>query len=549
MDLNTTEAMGLEEGVSAEEMDGVESSEALALLTQMCLIILVFIVGWQLEKRHIDWISEAAVGLIVGVAAGGIAFIYSHKFNASAYSDWMNFSPDFFFFALLPPIIFEAGYSLDPRYFFSNFDAICTLAFLGTFVSAVIITVLVWGFGEIGLCYKLTFLQAGLFGSLISATDPVTTLAILGNVKADQNLYYLIFGESVLNDAVAIVMYQTLNQFQHQTFSAAAIGKAFGTFLLIFVGSCVIGGGIGLLSTLFYRFAQFKKESHYNIAEACLLVPIPVAAYMAAEGLRLSGIVAILFCGIVMARYTRRNLTETTSSTSLSFFKILAKLSETFVFIYMGLSLFLGHQTFSMLSMWLLLLVSFIGMLIARVCNVFPNIFIVNKRRSSRTKITKNHQLFLWFSGLRGAIAFALAMKSPDDVGEEAGGVIFSTTLVIVLITVLLFGGFTPFLLGKLDVLDKGNYRNLEDTEAEPFTSPNNKDKSSERDFNGNMDSGGIEMASFEGFGDTPSPSNREPESEFANDTPLKKFIRTASGKVNLVEIDKQLHKVFVTPD
>ena len=73
-------------------------------------------------------------------------------------------------------------------------------------MSAVIITVLVWGFGAIGLCYKLTFLQAGLFGSLISATDPVTTLAILGNVKADQNLYYLIFGESVLNDAVAIVM-------------------------------------------------------------------------------------------------------------------------------------------------------------------------------------------------------------------------------------------------------------------------------------------------------------------------------------------------------
>jgi sodium/hydrogen exchanger 8 len=411
----------------------------------------------------------------------------------------------------------------------------------------------VWGFGAIGLCYKLTFLQAGLFGSLISATDPVTTLAILGNVKADQNLYYLIFGESVLNDAVAIVMYQTLNQFQHQHFSAAAVGKAFGTFLLIFVGSCVIGGGIGLLSTLFYRFAQFKKESHYNIAEACLLVPIPVAAYMAAEGLRLSGIVAILFCGIVMARYTRRNLTETTASTSLSFFKILAKISETFVFIYMGLSLFLGHQTFSMLSMWLLLLVSFIGMLIARVCNVFPNIFLVNKRRSPRNKITKNHQLFLWFSGLRGAIAFALAMKSPDDVGEEAGGVIFSATLVIVLITVLIFGGFTPFLLGKLDVLDKGTYKNLDDAEAEPFSlaaSNNNKEKTSERDFN--VESGGIEMASFGGFDDnatTPTSNREQSESEFANDTPLKKFIRTASGKVNLVEIDKQIHKVFVTPD
>ena len=69
----------------------------------ICLvfIIIVFIVGWQLEKRHVHWISEAAVGLIIGVAAGGIAYVTTHEFNVSSYADWMNFDPDFFFFALL----------------------------------------------------------------------------------------------------------------------------------------------------------------------------------------------------------------------------------------------------------------------------------------------------------------------------------------------------------------------------------------------------------------------------------------------------------------
>ncbi len=201
------DAVAADVGTVVADMAGnEESSEALALLTQMVLITLVFVVGWQLEKRHVSWISEAAVGLIVGIVAGGVAYATTHKLDASAYSDWMNFDPDFFFFALLPPIIFDAGYSLDPGHFFGNFDAICMLAFLGTSVSAAIITSLVWGFGALGVGYRLSFLQAGLFGSLISATDPVTTLAILGNVRADQNLYYLIFGESVLNDAVAIVM-------------------------------------------------------------------------------------------------------------------------------------------------------------------------------------------------------------------------------------------------------------------------------------------------------------------------------------------------------
>ena len=316
------------------------------------------------------------------------------------------------------------------------------------------------------------------------------------------------------------------------------------------MGSCFIGSAFGLLSSLFYRYAQFRKESEYNIVEACLLVPVPVAAYMAAEAAGLSGIVSILFCGIVMASYTRQNLTETTSKMSLSFFKVVAKVAETFVFIYMGLSLFLGHQTFTMPSMWFMFIVSFIAMLMARVANVYPNCFIVNLRRSPREKISKNHQLFLWFSGLRGAIAFALAMKSTNDVGEEAGGVMFSTTLLIVLVTVIIFGGMTPFMLSKLDVLDKSNgdtpygtpsYHNL-DSEHQRM-----KDHQSDRDM-GEVDMSEVEMSELELSADVSSMA-LQTDVGSSSDTPLRKFIRTASGKINVQEIDKTIHKVFVSPE
>ena len=96
---------------ATEEAGGEEASEALALLTQMILIIIVFIVGWQLEKRHVHWISEAAVGLIIGVAAGGIAYVTTHEFNVSSYADWMNFDPDFFFFGHFGFDIAESSHS------------------------------------------------------------------------------------------------------------------------------------------------------------------------------------------------------------------------------------------------------------------------------------------------------------------------------------------------------------------------------------------------------------------------------------------------------
>mmetsp|Transcript_9693 Transcript_9693/g.24830 ORF Transcript_9693/g.24830 Transcript_9693/m.24830 type:complete len:560 (+) Transcript_9693:143-1822(+) len=525
----------------AGEVDNLENLEALAVLTQVSLVILVLVIGYQLEKRHVFWLSEAAVGLVVGIAVGAFTFLATRS-NDSPYKAWMGFDPEFFFFVLLPPIIFDAGYSLDPKYFFGNFDAICLLAFFGTFVSAVVISSFVWLMGRVGACYGLTFLQAGLFGSLISATDPVTTLAILGNVNADQNLYYLIFGESVLNDAVAIVMYHTLNTFQHEDgFSLKSVGKALGTFLLIFLGSCFVGGGIGLLSSLFFRFMDFKGSSHYNIVEACLLVPISIAAYMAAEGAQLSGIVSILFCGIVMARYTRRNLSVRTSDLSLSLFKILAKVSEVFVFIYMGSSLFLAESTLTEWSTWTLFVLAFLAMLVARVCNVFPSCFLTNLIRPGPKKISPRHQAFLWFSGLRGAIAFALALKSKQDVGDEAGQVIFSTTLLIVLVTVFAFGGATPSLLSRLGVLATDRRRELDYHHLHSNTGSMSADDNRSQ---------GIELTPTKypesTLDDRPPPSYDEVQDDPIS--PFKQLLRSASGKVSLEEIDKQIEKVFVSP-
>lgn len=138
-----------------------------------------------------------------------------------------TFDPEIFFNIILPPIIFYAGYSLKrvsgmtrmkfvtnnspifQKYFFRNLGAILTFAIIGTTISAFLIGVLMYGAVKLwpaALSNDFTFLDTLFFGALISPTDPLTILAIFHDLQVDVNLYALVFGESVLNDAVAIVL-------------------------------------------------------------------------------------------------------------------------------------------------------------------------------------------------------------------------------------------------------------------------------------------------------------------------------------------------------
>lgn len=120
-----------------------------------------------------------------------------------------TFDPEIFFNIILPPIIFYAGYSLKRKYFFRNLGAILTYAIVGTTISAFLVGGLMYGCVKLmpaSLSNSFSFLDTLYFGALISPTDPLTILAIFHDLNVDVNLYALVFGESVLNDAVAIVL-------------------------------------------------------------------------------------------------------------------------------------------------------------------------------------------------------------------------------------------------------------------------------------------------------------------------------------------------------
>ncbi|GKV18869.1 hypothetical protein SLEP1_g29194 [Rubroshorea leprosula] len=175
---------------------------------------------------------------------------------------------------------------------------------------------------------------------------------------------------------------------------------------------------------------------------------------MLAEGLGLSGIVSILFTGIVMKRYTYSNLSENSQRFVSAFFHLISSLAETFTFIYMGFDIAMEQHSWSHVG-FIFFSILFIG--VARAANVFSCAYLVNLVRPIHRKIPLKHQKALWYSGLRGAMAFALALQSIHDLPDGHGQTIFTATTAIIMLTVLLIGGSTGTMLEALQVVGDGH--------------------------------------------------------------------------------------------
>ncbi|CAM6096412.1 unnamed protein product [Calypogeia fissa] len=419
---------------------------SISILLQLVMLGLAFVLGHILRRHKIYYLHEASASLLIGLFAGAVANISNTE---ERFRQWFNFREEFFFLVLLPPIIFHSGYSLQPKPFFSNFGAICTFAIVGTFLASIITGILVYLGGLFFLMYRLSFQESLIFGSLISATDPVTVLGIFQELGTDVNLYALVFGESVLNDAVAISLYRSFMSIRHNPSTHHSILAGTWRFFEIFGGSMFTGTSVALACALLFKYTGLAVNRLHNL-ESCLIVLFPYAAYMLAEGLGLSGIVSILFCGILMKHYTFSNLSDSTRSFTAGFFHLISSLAETFVFIYMGVDIAIEKHSWGHVGF---IFFSIIFILVARAANVFPCAYIVNFFRSDSRKIPVAHQKALWFGGLRGAMAFALALQSVHDLPDGHGRAIVTATTAIVVVTVLFVGGGISTVLEKLDVV------------------------------------------------------------------------------------------------
>ncbi|GAA5884475.1 hypothetical protein JCM3774_005579 [Rhodotorula dairenensis] len=405
-----------------------------ALLLVLLLLILSFWVSYYLKVHRIRSIHETIVALFSGMLVGALVRLAP----GHVVQDMIAFKSTILLNVLLPPIILNSGYQLKQEHFFRHFHVILTFAFAGTFISAVALGVIVYLYSLLGLeGLSLTIVECLLFGSTLSATDPVTILAIFNQLHVDPKLYAVIFGESILNDAVAIVMFETLSQFHGEKIHVLSFFHGVGIFLLTFLCSMALGVLFGLSCSLMLKHSELGR---YTEIEACLVFLIAYTSYFFSNALTMSGIVSLLFCGITLKHYAYHNMSLRTQRSSRYMFGALASLSENFIFIYLGLSLFTQTE---LVYKPLFILVTAVAMCVARYSAVFPISKLVNvvsrARGGSRNgdEIPASYQTVLFWAGLRGAVGVALA----EGMKGEHAVALRTTVLVSVVLTVVVFGG------------------------------------------------------------------------------------------------------------
>ncbi|KAL8764169.1 MAG: hypothetical protein Q9184_000138 [Pyrenodesmia sp. 2 TL-2023] len=422
------------------------SSRALFIL--IMLLIAALFASYMLQHKKIQAVHETVISIFAGMVAG----LFIKLTEGTFIQNTVSFDYQFFFNLLLPPIILGAGYELHQANFFRNIGTILTFAFAGTFISAVVLGLFLWLWTRIPLDgFKISFVEAISVGATLSATDPVTILAIFNTYKVDPKLYTIIFGESILNDAIAIVIFETAQQYRPDgpkggSLSIVSLFEAIGFFFLVFFGSLLIGVVVGIGTALMLKYTLVRK---FPKIESCLVILIAYASYYFSNGVFMSGIVSLLFCGITLKHYAYYNMSRRTQLTTKYIFSVLAQLSENFIFIYLGLTLFTKT---TLVFKPLFILITVIGICAARWAAVFPLSKAINwfiryraKRRGKDVadELPQSYQVMLFWAGLRGAVGVALAagLTGPNGLALQA------TVLVVVVLTVIIFGGTTARML------------------------------------------------------------------------------------------------------
>ncbi|XP_029462410.1 sodium/hydrogen exchanger 2-like isoform X2 [Rhinatrema bivittatum] len=353
-------------------------------------------------------------------------------------------SSDVFFLYLLPPIVLDAGYFMPSRPFFENIWTILCYAVLGTIWNAFGI-----GFSLYGICQVESFglqdislLHNLWFGSLIAAVDPVAVLSVFEEIHVNEKLHILVFGESLLNDAVTVVLYKlfaVFNKIPKITFVDIVAGV--GKFFLVGTGGILFGLVFGLVAAFTTRFTK-----NIRVIEPLFVFMYSYLSYLTAEMFNLSGIVAIIACSMSMKSYVEANISQKSHTTIKYFLKMWSNVSETLIFIFLGVSTIGDNHEWN----WPYIIFTVFFCLFWRALGVMVLTFIMNKMYMN--SITSKDQFIIAYGGLRGAICFSLVFLLPHFSRKK---LFIATTTVVILFTVFIQGMTISPLVELLDVKKK----------------------------------------------------------------------------------------------
>ncbi|TSO05422.1 Sodium/hydrogen exchanger 3 [Bagarius yarrelli] len=374
-----------------------------------------------------SFFPESGLLIICGFILGGIVW-------GADKVQTFKLSPRNFFFFLLPQIILDTGYFMPNKLFFSNLGAILIHAVIGTVWNAAALGVTLWGCflgGAMGHL-DIGLLQFLLFGSLLAAVDPVAVIAVFEEVHVNEVLFIWVFGESLLNDGVTVVLYNVFDAFVSlggPKINAGEIIKGIVSFFVVAFGGSLIGVAFAIIISILTKFT-----GKVQIIEAGFIFVLGYLSYLTAEMLSLSSILSITFFGVCCQKYVNANMDEKSVTTVRYTMKVFAIGSETMIFVFLGVTaidnvIWVWNTGFILLTLLFALIYRFIG--------VFALTWVLNRYRL--VPIEYIDQIVMSYGGLRGAVAYGLA-ASLDETRIKEKNLLISTTLIVVYFTVILQG-------------------------------------------------------------------------------------------------------------
>jgi CPA1 family monovalent cation:H+ antiporter len=349
----------------------------------------------------------------------------------------MEVTPELILSLFVPPLVFEAAFHLDLRLLRDNLLPIVMLAVPGVLLSTLFVG------GGVVLGTGLPFATAVVFGALIAATDPVAVVALFRELGVPRQLATMVEGESLFNDGTAIVIFRIA--------LAAAVSGVFDPVDGVFDFLEVALGGMAVGLTLGWLTAQLIARLDDRLISATLTTLLAYGAYLLAEQMHVSGVLAVVVAGLLAGNLGTTQTTPLTKSTIFTLWEYLAFLTNSLVFLLIGLEVDLP-QLWGNLGP---IVVAVVAVLVSRAAVVYGLSWLFSLGRD-RMRIKSSWQHVLFWGGLRGAISLALALSLPTDLPHR--DTLLSMAFGVLLFTLMGQGTTIQFLLKRLGLTERAEY-------------------------------------------------------------------------------------------
>ena len=345
-------------------------------------------------------------------------------------------TPDLVLFLFLPALIFESAVNLNARLLLKDLAPVMVLAILALLISTAIIGAGLW------LALDIPILLALLFGALISATDPVAVIALFKELGAPARLTILVEGESLLNDATAIVAFKIiLGLILGGTLTMSAIGSAGLDFFLVFFGGILVGTVLGIiLSEIMYRL-------HVGISSYLIMsIVLAYSCFVIAEhNLHVSGVMAVVAAGISLALFGVSRIPQAATHLLRETWEVLVLVCNSLLFLLVGLSVNVNQLVTHLDE----ILIAILLMLVARAAGIYTLVpATVSIFKLPHVTVGERH--VMWWGGLKGGLAIAIVLSIPENLAGR--DLLLNLTLGVVVFTLLVNATTIKPLIQKLGI-------------------------------------------------------------------------------------------------